>query len=97
MHLEIIKKRSLNQDIYEQFEGSETPLCLLKSGLSEAVQNDLLSVVKKDSLLDEKSRKNGKTYVADFEDNEFNMIANLDEVKRKKSLWILLHVNGTIM
>jgi hypothetical protein len=47
MHLEIVKKCGLNQDIYEQFEGSETLLFLLKSGLSEAVQNDSLPVVKK--------------------------------------------------
>jgi hypothetical protein len=54
--------------------------------LSEVVRNDLLPVVKKDILLDERSRKKGKIYVADFEDNEVNMMANLDEVKRKKIL-----------
>jgi hypothetical protein len=55
--------------------------------LSEAVQNDLLPVVKKDIFLDERSRKNGKTYVADVEDNEVNKIANLDEVKKEKNLY----------
>ena len=80
------KKSDLKQDIHEQFEGSETLLLLLGNGLSEAIQNDLLPFVKKDILLDEKSMKDGKTYVADLEDNEFNMIVNLDEVERKKIL-----------
>lgn len=64
--------------------------------MSEAVQNDLLPVVTKNILLDERFKKNGKTDVADFEDNEVNMTANLDEVKRKKSLLTLLLVNDTI-
>lgn len=80
------KESDLKRDIHKQFEGSETPLLLLRDGLSEAIQNDLLPVVKKDILLNEKSLKDGKTYVANFEDNEFNMIVNLDEVKKKKIL-----------
>jgi retron-type reverse transcriptase len=80
------KESDLKRDIHKQFEGSETPLLLLRSGLSEAIQNDLLPVVKKDILLDGKSLKDGKTYVADLEVNEFNMMVNLNEVGRKKIL-----------
>lgn len=80
------KESDLKQDIHEQFEGSETPLLLLEKGSSEAIQNDLLPIIKKDILLDEKSLKDGKTYVADLEVNEFNMRVNLNEVGREKIL-----------
>jgi hypothetical protein len=46
----------------------------------------LLPVVQKEILFGEKSLKDWKTYVADFKDSEFNMIVNLNEVRKKKIL-----------
>ena len=80
------KESDLKQDIHKQFEGSETPLLLLKSGSSEAIQNDLLPVVKKDILLNGKSLKDGKTYVVDLEINKFNVMVNLSEKEAQKIL-----------
>lgn len=61
-------------------------MLLLENGLSEAIQNDSLPVTKKGVPLERKSLKDGKTYVTDLEVNKFNMIADLDEVKKEKLL-----------
>ena len=73
-------------DIHKWFEGSETFLLRLESGLSEASQKNSESVIKKDvrSLLE--SLKNVKDWSSHFETYEFNMVVDLDEDKRKDIL-----------
>ena len=43
-------KSGLKLDIHRQFEGGETPLPLLESGLSEAIKKNSLPVIKKESF-----------------------------------------------
>lgn len=80
------KKSGLKLDIHRQSEDGETPLLLLKSGLSEVIKKNSLPVIKKDSFKDGTSLKDTDSYVSCLEVSEFNMMATLDEVKRKEIL-----------
>jgi hypothetical protein len=84
------KKSDLKLDIHKQLENGETPLFLLESRLSEAIKKSSSSVIKKDVLTEEQSPTNEKTYVSNFEVNEFNMMVGLDEIERKKILISLI-------
>jgi hypothetical protein len=59
---------------------------LLESGLSETIQKNSLPEITKDVYKYGKSQKNADYYVSDSEVNEFNMIVDLDEIKRKEIL-----------
>ena len=80
------KKSGLKLDIHRQFEGGETPLLLLESGLSEAIKKNSFPVIKKESFKTETSLKDTDSYVSCLEANEFNIMADLDEIKRKEIL-----------
>ena len=84
------KKSGLKLDIHQQFEGGETPLLLLESGLSEDIKKNSLPVIKKDSFKNETSLKDINSYVSCLEADEFNMMTDLDEVKRKEILLELI-------
>ena len=80
------KKSGLKLDIHQQFEGGETPLLLLESGLSEDIKKNSLPVIKKDNFKNEMSLKDTDSYVSCPKANEFNMMADLDEIKKKEIL-----------
>ena len=80
------KKSGLKLDRHKQFEGGKTPLLLLESGLSEVIQNNSLPVKTKDVSKTRKSLKDTDSYVSNSEVNEFNMMADLDEIKREEIL-----------
>lgn len=80
------KKSGLKVDIHRQFKGGETPLLLLESGLSEAIKKNSWPVIKKESFKNETSLKDTDSYVSCLEANEFNIMADLDEIKRKEIL-----------
>ena len=92
------KKSDLKLDMHRQFEGGETPLFLIKSGLSEVIKKDSLPVINKDSFKNKTSLKNTDSYVFRSEAKEFNIIINLDEVKKKRMLIELIagHWNAKI-
>ena len=81
-----ITDSGLELDIHKRFEGSETPLLLLKAGLSEDNQKCSEPVIKKDVSPDGKSLKDQGIYIPDLKVSEYNMLVSLDEVERKELL-----------
>lgn len=82
-----ITECDLKLDTHNQFENGET--C---TRLSEKIQNNLLSVTKKDVSPVGKSLKNTDSYVSDSKNNKFNMIMTLNEIEREKILVDLISV-----
>jgi retron-type reverse transcriptase len=80
------KKSGLKLDIHKWFEDSETPLLLLESGSSEVIKKNLLPVSTKDVPTNGKSLKKEDSYVSDSEVNKFNIMIDLDEIRRKEIL-----------
>lgn len=76
-----ITECDLKLDTHNQFENGET--C---TGLSEKIQNNLLSITKKDVFPVGKSLKNTNSYVSNSKNNKFNMIVTLNEIEREKVL-----------
>jgi retron-type reverse transcriptase len=81
-----ITDSDLKLDIHKRSEDGETPLLLLKDGLSESTKKCSEPVIKKDVSLDRKSLKDQKTYVSDSEASEDNMLHTLNEVERENLL-----------
>jgi len=81
-----LKKNGLKLDTHKQFEGGETPILLLESGLSEVNQKNSLPVKKTDVSEYGESLKGANSYVSDLEANEFNMLTDLSKIERNKIL-----------
>ena len=77
-----LKENGLKVDTHKQFEGGKTPRLLLDDGLSEVSKKNSLPVKKTDVSENRGSLKG----TSDLEANKFNMITDLSDIERNKTL-----------